>query len=112
MAALLEEGRWQLVRKEALNVATALKQHSLFGPGGGRQGEHELVRGFGDIRRRARAPLKSEVMLVVRPFLYVVTSPDANGRLTGSALLACDQVRNSSAGLRSIRTQRCDQVRN
>jgi len=72
MAALLEEGRWQLVRKEALNVATALKQHSLFGAGGGRQGEHELVRGFGDIRRRARAPLKSEVMLVVRPFLYVL----------------------------------------
>ena len=89
---VLEEDKWLLVRKEALNVAAVMKQQPRFASAAA-AGEHgrELSRGFSDIRRRVRAPLETEVMLVVRPFLYIVTSPDANGRLTSSALVALDK---------------------
>jgi hypothetical protein len=86
----LEEERWLLIRKEALNVATIMRMHTRFRESTRIQGEHELLRGFNDIRRRLHPPLQSEVMQLVRPFIFVIKSSDTTGPMTGSALVACD----------------------
>lgn len=50
------------------------------------KGEHELVRGLSDLRRRVTEPPPESVEEIVAPFLAVVVSPETTGPITGAAL--------------------------
>ena len=75
----LEESKWLLLRKEALNVATMMRLDPRFNTSARIRGEHQLLLGITDIRRRLHAPEEGEIMIFVRPFLNVITSPETSG---------------------------------
>ena len=79
----VEEEKWVLIRKEALAVATIMRMHPRFARS---KCEHDHLRGVDDVRARLRAPLKHEVMCVVRPFILVITSADTTGAMRCCAL--------------------------
>jgi hypothetical protein len=79
----VEEEKWVLIRKEALAVATIMQMHPRFARS---KCEHDHLRGVADVRARLRAPLKHEVMCVVRPFILVITSADTTGAMRCCAL--------------------------
>ena len=79
----VEEEKWVLIRKEALAVATIMQMHPRFARS---KCEHDHLRGVADVRARLRAPLKHEVMCVVRPFILVITSADTTGAIRCCAL--------------------------
>ena len=93
----LEEDKWQLIRTEALKVATITRTRGRTvgditpaTTGSACLNEHELLSGFDDLRRHPRAPRESAVMLLVRPFVNVITSPKTSSAETSAALMSCD----------------------
>ena len=50
------------------------------------KGEHDLVRGLSDLRRKLEEPPPQAVEEIMAPFLAVVVSPETTGPITGAAL--------------------------